>query len=1142
MTADLFKGLNPAQRRAVEAIAGPVLVLAGPGSGKTRVLTHRIAYLIKTVGVDPYNILAVTFTNKAAREMKERLEHLISHSAAQALTVGTFHSLCARFLRRDIHHLGRERDFAIYDSDDQDRLMRRVLRDLNLDEKQYPARAIHGRISSAKNELVSPQEYARLNRSYFDEVVVRCYERYQALMRESNALDFDDLMVETVRLFERHPDVLEKYQDRYIYLLVDEYQDTNRAQYVLVKQLATKRRNLFVVGDDDQCLPAGTLVRTPEGERPIEQMQVGDSVIAGAGRGRAVPARVTKVRSKPYSGKLVRATLASGAVLQATPNHMCFARLGLRDNVYYVYLMYREDKGYRVGVAKGARSDGRSSELLNGLQVRVDREKADKVWLLRVCVSRGEALAYEQFYSVNYSLPTTIFHVAGRGDVQLTQEHIDWLYRSTPTQANAERLMHELGLYADYPQYRASGIHGSEKPHRLTVHLTAFGGNSPSLQAPWYRHRVWLNTSDRVLEQQLLHNGLMTRPDNQQTWRVERSYKELERSAMRAEELSRAAGGAEVARWAALTSGDKFAFQPAAHLRPTMIVPTWRDGQIVDEEIVAVEQVDYEGVIYDLDIEHLHNYISQGVVVHNSVYGWRGADVRNIRQFEQDYPDAQVILLEQNYRSTQAILDTAQAVINAGDKRKHIKQLWTENGEGLQVALHEGYDQDEEAGFVSDEIARLVASGDFTLRECAVMYRTNAQSRALEEALSRRGVRYQLVGGTRFWERKEIKDTLAYLRLAYNPYDSVNLARVLNWPGRGIGERSEAELTRWASELGVPVYQALKELEGAEVKSPFNSRTATALLGFLALLDDLIAARAELPLIELIERLLDRVSVRDTLVREYGPDEGEDRWANVQELSSFALRYSELPLEVQLPTFLEEVALVADVDKLDPDADAATCITLHQAKGLEYPVVFLIGLEEGLLPHSRSTDERDKVEEERRLLYVGMTRAKARLYLSYAFRRTSFGRTNVSTPSRFLADIPRELVKQPNKRGTTVVSPQSGMFGGRGGASNYGGTRAPARGASNSSRGGSSWGSGTTSSAGSSGGANGGRAERGTRLPTGPSEVSFFAGQRVRHGSFGEGMVVSSRLVEGDEEVTVSFADKERRLLASFARLERIEG
>lgn len=764
MTLQLLDGLNDPQQQAVQATEGPVLVLAGPGSGKTRVLTHRIAYLIHELGVDPFHIMAVTFTNKAAREMGERLDQLIGAGPAQALTVGTFHRICVRILRRDIDRLGRERDFAVYDSDDQERLMRRVLRDLNLDEKQYAPRAVHGRISSAKNELVGPAEYAHLNRAYYDTVVVRCYERYQALLRESNALDFDDLLVETVRLFELHPDALERYQDRYTYLLVDEYQDTNRAQYSIVKQLAAKRRNLFTVGDADQ-----------------------------------------------------------------------------------------------------------------------------------------------------------------------------------------------------------------------------------------------------------------------------------------------------------------------------------------------------------------------------SVYSWRGADVRNILQFEKDYPEAKVILLEQNYRSSQAILDVASAVIKGGGKRKHEKNLWTANGSGVEVELREGFDQDEEARWVAEEINRLVASSDYSYGDCAVMYRTNAQSRALEEALFARSVRYQIVGGTRFYERKEIKDLMAYLRLAYNPYDSVSFGRVLNTPGRGIGERTESELSRWANELGVPLFQALRELPADDQRAlkgepsqsivlPFNARTRNALIIFRELIEGLIDARNHLALPELIELALGRLAFRDYLIREHGPDEGEDRWANVLELVTVAGQYANIPVEAQLPMFLEEVALVSDIDSMDKQTDVVTCITLHQAKGLEYPVVFLIGLEEGLLPHSRSVNDKDQIEEERRLLYVGATRAKARLYLLYAFRRTTFGRTNTSTPSRFLADIPRELIKKPQRR-PTAPAPQASMFTERSGLGSPASRREQPTAARSSAR----------------------PAEP-RQKPAAPSQVSFFAGQRVSHATFGEGIVVSSKLVEGDEEVTVNFGERERRLLASFARLERIEG
>lgn len=413
MTAQILQGLNPAQQQAVQTKDGPVLVLAGPGAGKTGVIVRHVAYLIGNEQIDPHNILAVTFTNKAAREMRERLDGLLGPGYAAALTVGTFHSICVRFLRRDIVHLGRERDFAIYDSDDQLRVMKRVLKDLNLDEKKYPPRAIHGTISGAKNEFIDVEEFARHARTYYDEIVSRCYARYQQLLRESNALDFDDLLVETVRLFEQHPHVLDKYQERYRYVLADEYQDTNRVQYLLLKLLGAKYRNIFVVGDEDQ-----------------------------------------------------------------------------------------------------------------------------------------------------------------------------------------------------------------------------------------------------------------------------------------------------------------------------------------------------------------------------SIYAFRGADIRNIRSFENDYPDATVILLEQNYRSTQAILDVAQAVINRSGKRVRKKQLWTENDQGTLVTIQEGYDQDEEARLAASEAARLIASGEYRPGDVAVMYRTNAQSRAVEEALIAQGIRYYIVGGVRFYERKEVKDALAYLRLALNPFDSVSFGRV----------------------------------------------------------------------------------------------------------------------------------------------------------------------------------------------------------------------------------------------------------------------------------------------------------------------------------------------------------------------------
>ncbi|NOK61360.1 MAG: DNA helicase UvrD [Chloroflexi bacterium AL-W] len=764
MTVSILEGLNTAQQQAVQVVDGPTLVLAGPGSGKTGVLVRRVAFLSDHVGIDLHNVLAVTFTNKAAREMRERIDALLGAGRAAALTAGTFHSLCARFLRRDIVHLSRERDFAIYDTDDQERLMKRVLKDLNLDDKKYPPRAIRASISSAKNELIDANQYAQQGRTYYDEIVARCFVHYQKLLREANALDFDDLLVETVRLFEQHPAVLEKYQTRYRYILADEYQDTNHVQYMLLKQLASKYRNLFVVGDEDQ-----------------------------------------------------------------------------------------------------------------------------------------------------------------------------------------------------------------------------------------------------------------------------------------------------------------------------------------------------------------------------SVYAFRGADIRNIRYFENDYPEAKVILLEQNYRSTQSILDVAQSVINQSAKRMRDKNLWTENDRGTLVVLQEGYDQDEESYLVASEAARLLSSGDYQPGDIAVMYRTNAQSRALEEALIGRGLRYQIVGGTRFYERKEIKDALAYLRVAHNPADNVSLSRILNWPGRGIGQRTEDELGRWATKLGVPVYRALQKLKnpgGEELPPdtpiPFNARTQKALLSFMGLIDSFIAARHEHDLGGLMDVIFRTLEFESILIREHGEEEGRDRWNNVVELRNVAANYIHMPQESQLPTFLEEVALVSDLDSVRREQDTITCITLHQAKGLEYPVVFLIGLEEGLLPHSRSLDHMDALDEERRLFYVGATRAKERLYMLYAFRRTVFGRTNVSQSSRFLADIPKELLHHMPKRGYTDTQ-QTSMFTNRSSVNWTGSsTRQTHTEPSNATR--------------------GQEKQRTSLTANQPQAVAFFAGQKVNHAMFGEGMVVSSKLIENDEEVTVAFPGKGvKKLLASFANLERIE-
>jgi DNA helicase-2/ATP-dependent DNA helicase PcrA len=500
-----------------------------------------------------------------------------------------------------------------------------------------------------------------------------------------------------------------------------------------------------------------------------------------------------------------------------------------------------------------------------------------------------------------------------------------------------------------------------------------------------------------------------------------------------------------------------------------------------------------------------------------SIYSWRSADLRNILNFERDYPGARVVFLEQNYRSTQTILDSAHAVISLNPQRKE-KNLWTDKGQGSPVMAYEAYDEEEEAALVTLEVRSLLSDGHYQAGDIAIMYRTNAQSRPLEEAFVQAGIRYRLVGGTRFYERREIKDVLAYLRLVHNPFDGVSLGRVINVPPRAIGQKTVDELTRWSSALRVPPYAVLQMVgdqerskkEGLPVEGqahPFGSRSTGALLAFLDLLNELIGEAARCTPSQLLTLVLERTGYRRYLLENF--DDGEERWENVQELVNVAAQYDDLEPASALSTFLEDVALVADTDEYDEKVDAVTLITLHAAKGLEFPVVFIVGMEEGILPHIRSYDDPAQMEEERRLCYVGITRCKERLYLLRAFRRHYMGLSTHNPASRFLKDIPAHLLapyESPGEEGERRAA--------------EGGTR--------------NWELGT------------GRRRR-ILVPSSqplvpPSEAAFAAGERVRHTKFGEGIVVSCAVKGSDQEVTVAFKGEAgiKKLLLSFANLEKV--
>lgn len=743
MTVDCTYGLNPQQAEAVINTEGPMLIMAGAGSGKTKVLTCRVANLLQK-GVRPYRILAITFTNKAAAEMRERVNNM-SGPAAKDVWLFTFHAFCARFLRMEIDKLpGYGGNFAIYDTADSQNLIKQILKEMNLDDKRFQPSGILSRISNAKNALQDAAAFARQAGDFYEQKVADIYSRYEQKLQLNNALDFDDLLMLSIKLLQENKEVREKYQDRFDYLLVDEYQDTNHAQYLLTKFLAAKHRNICVVGDADQ-----------------------------------------------------------------------------------------------------------------------------------------------------------------------------------------------------------------------------------------------------------------------------------------------------------------------------------------------------------------------------SIYGWRGADIQNILDFEKDYPDAKVIKLEQNYRSTQIILDAANAVIENNTGRKP-KNLWTENKSGADIIYFQAVDERDEARFVIEQLQNLQRTENKKLGDMAILYRTNTQSRIFEEMLIKSGISYNMVGGLKFYERKEIKDIIAYLRVIFNPADSLSLLRIINVPKRGIGDASLAKIQAYAAANNVSLFEAVSN---AAAIDGLSSRFVSKLDDLAGIIFELMNLANEAPVEDLIDRVLRDTGYLEELENERTP-QAQSRIDNLHELISVAQEFAASEEENNLENFLAHVALVSDIDDTELGEDAITLMTLHSSKGLEFPVVFLVGMEEGLFPHARTLMDETEIEEERRLCYVGITRAKEKLFLSSTKMRTIYGNTVTYPPSRFLQEIPARLVKtikrqerfsalenfkqvsekysaRPQKPASTF-NPHSFM------------PQKPAAAAGGT----------------------------GTR---------FNTGDRVSHSKWGEGMIVSVKDSPDGQEVKVAFAGAGvRSLLTKYAVLKKL--
>jgi DNA helicase-2/ATP-dependent DNA helicase PcrA len=1086
----LLAGLNEPQREAVRHVEGPLLVLAGAGSGKTRVLTHRIAYLLATGNARPGEILAITFTNKAAKEMRERVEGLVGRSA-RAMWVTTFHSACARMLRAEAERLGYSRGFTIYDQSDSLRMLKRCLTELGVDTKRYPPRAIHSKISGAKNQLIDSGTYAEMQGSVFEEVVAEAYPLYEKRMLEANAMDFDDLLVRTVNALELFEEVRERWRRTFRHVLVDEYQDTNHAQYRLLQLLSSDHGNLMVVGDEDQCLVEGTPVTMGDGSRkPIEQVTEGDLVMSSYGNGDFRPARVTGA-FRAWQQEGIAITTLSGRRIVSTPEHTHFAgyRLGTTPQMHLAYLMWKRGVGFRVGVSGVYTQRGKSAV---GIRQRCLHEHADAVWVISAHETDAEARAAEIKLSLQYGLPMLPFYRRKSASGQSligNQALIDDVFSTLDTEEGGYRLLDDEGLSLQHPHHLAATSDGRRRVLRVTLCAERRGQRS--------MHRIALAGRDAEGRRALESIGLSVReakPESE-SWRFETVLKDFGEAVRIARDISRVLdvdvsfsgrfGDVQSGRIA----GNSLPCIPAGSVRPGMTMFA-EDGTY--DAVASVEKVALDRPVYDINVEGTHNFVADGLVTHNSIYGFRHADIRNILDFEHDFPQAELVKLEQNYRSTQTILSAANAVVERNRERRP-KQLWTEIEGGEQVQLSELSDEHEEARWVAGEIERLAEEEGVKRSDVAVFYRTNAMSRVVEDTLVRFELPYQVIGGTKFYDRAEVKDAIAYLSLLVNPADQVSFGRVVNSPRRGIGNTSQSRLAAYANTSGLPIWEVAERVEEVPGLGAAAIKAVSRFMETMELLRERVDANQ--PVAEVMQAVLSESGYLDALAAERTV-EAEGRVENLEELVGVAGEFDrerELEGESETPPleeFLQQISLYTEQDGLQEE-ELVTLMTLHNAKGLEYDTVFMIGCEDGAFPHMRALEEGGE-EEERRLCYVGITRARRRLYMTWARERRLFGRAERNLPSRFIDELPVELTERHSSL------PASGM----------------------------SW-SGSVNSA----------VDPVSPVDPGPT-LELQTGDDIVHASFGDGVVTA---VEPGGVVVVRFSGDgtERKLMADYAPIRR---
>lgn len=1115
---DLKNLLNKEQYEGATTIEGQVLILAGAGSGKTRVLTHRIAHMVEDLNIAPYNILAITFTNKAAKEMKDRVRALIGE-CAENMWISTFHSTCVKILRREIDKIGYKSSFTIYDSSDQKTLVKECMKTVNINDKDISEQEIISKIGKAKDRMQTARSFKLENESNFREnKIADVYEMYQKRLKENNALDFDDLIFKTVELFKSNPETLEFYQRKFKYIMVDEYQDTNGAQYELVKLLASKYKNICVVGDDDQCLVEGTMVSTENKDVEIEKLMKEDLVRVASGNGETSLLKISDINKKKYCGKIVKITTKNNRVIKATPNHISFGKISLEEDKYYVYLMYKSGFGYRIGQTSSVRS--RDDRDASGLAIRLNGEQADKMWIIKVCDTKGDATYYEQYYSVKYGIPTVVFNSRGR-NITISQEQIEKMFKEIDNINAAEKLMEDEFLYNEYPHHLSNAVIRGDSI-RKRVNLSFFGGKK-SVQRGIYSHRIGLNSSGDDSKNKFIEAGFNVRDGQRNTYRVETERALYDEAEEFARKLSMVEENFEIVKKAKLSNDKSFMFMPIGSFKPGMSIAIQDNEKIEEDIVISVELEDYDGYVYDLNIDNARNYIANGIVVHNCIYQWRGADIKNILDFEKDYPDAKVIKLEQNYRSKGNILNAANVVIVNNSNRKS-KALRTEQELGSKIKVYRAYSDSDEGDFVGKQILDIRKNEDKKYNDFAILYRTNAQSRIFEESFRRKGIPYKIVGGTRFYDRKEIKDILAYLKVLINPQDDISIRRIINVPKRSIGDATVNKIQDFADSFELNMWDALSEVRSIPTLTP---RNVSCIDPFVQLMENLMILSETTPVSMLIETILEDTGYMDQL-KKSNEIEDKSRIENLKELVSDAVDFEKNSEDKSLSAYLEKVSLVQDTDKIEDEDDSVVLMTVHSAKGLEFPVVFMVGMENGIFPGSASFEKESEMEESRRLCYVGITRAKEILFMTSAEVRRVFGKTVAYSQSDFINEIKPDLKEYVSVEKTGIKSRESFI--------NKSSYNNPHSLRNNMTR--TVSGSGLNASRPNSIGSSSiGNVSSGEYI----SVAEATMGRKVMHEKFGVGTIVSVQNSGDDKKLTIAF-DKQgvKVLLLSFAKLKMI--